>query len=431
MLRSSDFVCVSIRNRLCYTAVVTAALLAGLIPIENAARADESFTATSQVTLPSGQKITSFDISYDDPVIGLYVLSDRTNFAVDAIDTDTNTVAAQLGKGQFVGFTGNNDTSGPNGAVIVDHREAWAGDGAPGTGIVTSTVKVIDLFSQQITHVINTGGAYRADELCYDPRDHLVQIANDAEHDNPAKWPYVSFIPTRGPNAYAVVAKITMDGTGGTPQATNGIEQCKWDYRTGKIYLNIPEVAGPGNDTAPGAVVVISPQTMSIEHVYSIDHNKCAGPQGMAIGPDHQILLGCNAPSGITASAPNGNGNFSTVIIDDRDGRIIQTLDNESGSDEVWYNDGDDHYFLAESSYPLQQQLGVVDARTGVEDPSVRTGTAGAAGHVHSVAADPILNQVYVPIPSTAGSTVCSSAGGSDSQGCIAVFTAPSSYERY
>jgi hypothetical protein len=33
--------------------------------------------------------------------------------------------------------------------------------------------------------------------------------------------------------------------------------------RTGKFYLNIPEVNGPGNDT----------------------------------GPDHQILLGCNARS--------------------------------------------------------------------------------------------------------------------------------------
>lgn len=41
----------------------------------------------------------------------------------------------------------------------------------------------------------------------------------------------------------------------------------------------------------------------------------------------------------------------------------------------------------------------------------------------HSVAADPIFNQIYVPIPSAAGLNACSNAGGSDAQGCIAVFT--------
>jgi hypothetical protein len=352
-------------------------------------------------------------------------LADRTNKAVDAVDTTTNTVSAQLGAGQFVGFTGNNDTSGPNSVVIVDHKEVWAGDG-PGTG--TSTVKVIDLTTQTITHTINTGGAYRADEMCYDPRDHLIEVANDAEHDNPANWPYVSFIPTQGPNAYTVVGRITMDGTGRAPKATNGIEQCQWDRQTGKIYLNIPEVNGPGDDTAPGATLVISPEAMKIEKIYYHDYNKCAGPQGMTIGPDPQILLGCNAPSGIAGTKPYGNEKFSTIIINKYDGKIYNVLDHESGSDEVWYNDGDDHYFLAESSYPFQQQLGIVNAFTGNQDPSVETGTAGAAGHVHSVAADAVYNQVYVPIPSNAGSGVCSSAGAIDSNGCIAVFTAHKKY---
>jgi hypothetical protein len=51
------------------------------------------------------------------------------------------------------------------------------------------------------------------------------------------------------------------------------------------------------------------------------------------------------------------------------------------------------------------------------------TGTGGAAGKAHSVAADPIFNQVYVPIPSNAASTVCGNAGGNNSLGCIAVYT--------
>jgi hypothetical protein len=147
-------------------------------------------------------------------------------------------------------------------------------------------------------------------------------MANDA--DSP---PFISFIPTSGPDAYHVVKQLKF------PEATNGIEQCQWDPRTNKFYLNIPAVNGPGDDTAPGAVYVIDPEAMVVERVFDIDHDKCAGPQGMAIGPDNEILLGCNAPSGVTATNPNGNGRFSTVIINDRSGAIIATLDNESGGD--------------------------------------------------------------------------------------------------
>jgi hypothetical protein len=369
------------------------------------AAADEVFAAKSQITLPNGQMISTFDISYDDPVLELYLLSDRTNQAVDAVNTRTNQVVAQLGQGTFVGFTGNNDTSGPNGVFTVHHREVWAGNG-------DSTVHVIDLKTQQTTHIIPTGGAFRADEGCFDPRNNLVQIANDAEHDNPANWPFISFISTK---TYQILGKITMDGTNGTPKATNGIEACQWNPRTGKIYLNIPEVNGPGNDTVPGAVLVIDPKLMQIVQTYTIPLASCAGPQGMALGPDHQILLGCNAP-GPTGTNP-------TAVIDERNGAVLATIPNESGSDEVWFNPGDDHYFLARSSaVAATQLLGVIDANTLTADPSAFTALAGTP-NAHSVAADPIFNQVYVPIPA-AHSTVCSSAGGSDAQGCIAVFTA-------
>ncbi len=215
---------------------------------------------------------------------------------------------------------------------------------------------------------------------------------------------------------------MASGGTVKSPAATNGIEQCQWDRHTGKFYLNIPEVNGPGNDTQPGAVVTISPDTLQIEDVFSIPIDKCAGPQGMAIGPDHQILLGCNDPN---ATVP------STVIIDDRNGDIIATVPREDGADEVSFSDGDDQYFLARSGGAAPQQLGIIDAdgKEGISaDQSVATGlpntTASPHGQVHSVAADPVFDQVYVPIPSTAGLNVCSNAGGSDAQGCIAVFTA-------
>src|SRR5271163_5164715 len=166
-----------------------------LLLVGNAASAapDEIYTARTAITLPGTDKVTSFDISFVDPVIGLYFLSDRTNKAVEEIDTTSNTVFAQLtATPSFAGFTGNNDTSGPNGVTTVNHREVWAGDGPVPNVADSSAVKVIDLFTQKTTHVINTGGNARADELCFDPRDQLVFVANDAE----TPFPYISVIST-------------------------------------------------------------------------------------------------------------------------------------------------------------------------------------------------------------------------------------------
>lgn len=398
------------KTRLCLTLIAASTALGFAA---NTSSADEIYSAKTAISLPGPQKVTSFDIGFVDPVIGLYLLADRTNKAVNVIDTTTNTVLVQLtATPAFAGATPSNDNAGPNGVVTVNHREVWAGDGP-------SQVKVIDLFSQKTTHVIFTGGVNRADELCFDPRDQLVMIANDAE-----SIPFVSIISTVN---YSIVQRITMDGkvaSGGTiasPRATNGIEQCQWDRRTGKFLVNIPEVNGPGNDTQPGAVVAISPKTLQIEGVAMIPINKCAGPQGMALGPDHQVLLGCNNPNKTVNS---------TVIIDDRDGKVLKTIANEDGADEVAFNEGDDSYFLARSAGANPQQLGIIDAEGARADQSVPIGLpnnppASPHGSAHSVAADPVMNQIYVAIPSTAGGTVCSQAGANDSQGCIAVFTAP------
>lgn len=380
--------------------LATFAALFPLLAAGGSAAADEVFKPTKAIQLPGGQSINSFDISFVDPLLGLYILGDRTNKAVDVIDTDTNTVSVQLGQGAFAGATGNNDTSGPDGVLIVRHREVWAGDG-------NSTFKVIDLFSQQITHTVSTGGAKRVDEMCHDPRDRLVLMANNAE----APFPFASIVSTQ---TYSIVKKITFDGSNNTPKAVNGAEQCQWSHRTGKFYISIPEVDGTGG---AGGVAVIDPKTGNVETTFIIPLASCQAPQGMALGPDHQMLLGCNGA---------GGADHPTVIIDERNGHVIRTLKNQSGSDMVWFNEGDGHYFLARSSaVGLTQLLGVVDSEGLQQDQSIPTTLTPGTPNVHSVAADPVANQVYVPIPGGNKSNVCSQAGGSDALGCIAVLTTP------
>jgi DNA-binding beta-propeller fold protein YncE len=375
--------------------------LATLVTAPCLAAADEVFKVTTTINIP-GNPLASFDISWVDPSLHAYFLADRSNKSVDIIDTATKTVTRQIGG--FVGFTGNNDTSGPDGLLTLENKgknEIWVGDG-------NSTLKVIDYASGTITHTISTGGTGRADELCYDPAEHLVMIANDA--DSP---PFVSFIPTQGPNAYTVVKQIKFDGQPGNgPKATDGIEQCQWSQRVGLIYLNLPEVNGSGSNTADGNVVVIDPRGMAIIGTFDVPVADCAGPQGMAIGPAPQILLGCNSPS-----IPSGIRN--SAVINENTGKIKRVLIDEGGADEVWFNPGDGHYFISGGSHRPDEQFGIVDSTGDTEDQTVVIAATAGAGSAHSVAADPFENEAYVPIPNNAGSTICPTANG-----CIAVFRA-------
>jgi hypothetical protein len=104
----------------------------------------------------------------------------------------------------------------------------------------------------------------------------------------------------------------------------------------------------------------------------------------------------------------------------DDDGNIIATLSGQGGNDEVWFNPGDGHYFLAESNNATQPQLGIVDSRSKQVDQDTKTGKSS-----HSVAADPVSMQVYVPVTAAGGGSLslCGTANG-----CVAVY-GPSSHD--
>jgi hypothetical protein len=372
-----------------------------VLGLTSAASADEVFKATSAITV-QGNALASFDISFVDPELGFYFLSDRSNAAIDAVPTNTN-AAGKLGAGAFVGLQPGTDTSGPNGVITAnDHREVWAGDGPALTGTKTSHVVVIDFATNNVIQRIDTGGTKRADELCEDPKNRVVMIAND----DPADL-FVTFISTK---TYAVLGKISFKG--GDPNAggiiaTNGIEQCQWSKSTGKIYLNIPENNGPGNDSKPGAVAVIDVKKMKVVDVFNVDGSKCLGNQGMSLGPDDQILLGCS------------NAGPGSVIISAKTGNTIFNLPGLNGNDETWYNPDDNQYFLAGSNATGGPIMGVVDAASGQEDQSVTTASGS-----HSVAVDPLQTQVYLPVNNTAAAQaakLCSSVGGNDGLGCVLV----------
>ena len=272
--------------------------------------------------------------------------------------------------------------------LTVDHKELWVGDGDSRVWVLNPTTGALAPTAGAPNPIPPATGTNhkRADEMCYDSADHLVMAANNA--DDP---PFASIIST---TTYTVVAKISFDGTNGAPKSNNGAEQCQWSPRTGIFYISIPGI--DGHPDGEGGVAVIDPKTKKVVNTFIIPVDDCAAPQGMAVGPSSQILLGCNRPS------PDGHAN--TVIINEHSGAITRTLRDLGGNDEVWFNPGDGHYFLAEGQLPVPpgtEQLGIVDSAGKRPDKAVVTANnpGGTTRRAHSVAADPGANEVYVPIP--------------------------------
>ncbi len=313
-----------------------------------------SYKLLTRVAVP-GAPLESFDISWMDGPTQTYYLADRSNAGVDVINAKDHTFVKRIAG--FVGMRGKNEVSGPNGLVVLpDRQELWVGDG-------DSRVKIVDLRTGSIVATISTGGSKRADELDYDPTHHVVLITNP--NDDP---PFVTLIAT---NTRAIVSKIEF------PDATDGVEQPVWDPGSQRFYQAIPETKKhPG-----GAVAVIDPVAGKVTHELPL--NLCF-PHGLAVGPNQELLVGCSKEA-----------DARSIILDLRTGGVVATVTEVGGSDQVWYNPGDQRYYLAARANPGGPVLGVIDARTHKWLENIST-----VKNAHSVAVDPTTNRVFVPLTS-------------------------------
>ncbi len=363
-----------------------------------------------------GAGLGAFDISFDDPKIDLYVLADRTNGSVDFFDASDDTFTGRVGGFQGVVLnangTANNGLSGPDGVVIINHNEVWAGDG-------NSTLKVISIAQFAVTDTIpitdptNPSVKMRVDEMAWDATDHIMAAANNANTP-----PFITMINT---DTHQILGQIVFNGKNGTPDATTtGIEQPQWSPKTGLFYASVPQISP--SDPTQGGVAVIDPISMKVTAIYPVTN--CT-PGGLTLGPRHEAMIGC---SGIFGKAPNVIS--QSLIINLDNGDIKAAITQAGGNDEVWYDKGTQHYYLAARSNETPDGvakpiLGTVDANSYAYDGGVATSTTA-----HSVAADSRSHHVFVPI----GFVPPGSPAGTDTtnpcptKGCIGVYL-PSSID--
>ncbi len=222
-----------------------------------------------------GSGLGAFDISFVDPKIGLYVLSDRTNGSVDMLDSEHGDFIGRIGavcpaKNPAPHFCFQGVVLNPPAPPVTveacrgceqqpvrvpdgvttssgnNSEEIWAGDG-------DSMIKVIDLKTRSFITTISTGGTARVDEMAYDPRDHILAAANNA--DTP---PFLTLFDTQ---KKTIIGKMEFSTAGVGVDAEGGLEQSKWSPETGLFYVSVPQV---GADPTIGGVSVIDPHTMTV-----------------------------------------------------------------------------------------------------------------------------------------------------------------------
>jgi hypothetical protein len=391
----------------------------------------------------------SFDISWVDPANGLYYLGDRSNSAIDVVDTTgaftgkPDSLFGQIGgsfngKPIFSGDTGSTATSGPDG-VTAAFPCIFAGDGTSTAVSFNAAVSFTTPVSQ-----VSTGGLFRVDEMAFDPKDRVLIAANNA--DTP---PFATLFSVDSSCRLTIAAKTVFTTAASGVNATNGAEQPAWEPITGRFYTSIPEIGGPGGGGPNGAVVRTNPLTGVVEAVYPV--NYCQ-PGGLTVGPNGDLMVGCStvfdtsgnacstvvpAPSPTGAAAAHPATCAGSAFPQDAvcnpgrgcTGNALVSVPGVGGGDEIFYNSGDGNYYVSAGNNPIGPTIGVVASGRNATQPNTLTqlvptlspipavAKVHGAGTVHSIAASAANNHVYVPLPANNSYPNCAT-------GCIAVFSA-------
>jgi hypothetical protein len=249
-----------------------------------------------------------------------------------------------------------------------------------------------------------------------------------------------------GVSNVSVITKISVDPTIIPAGFGLGLEQSTWEPKTQRFHASLPIIANnpagcnygqlpaPAPITCDGGMLVIDPTTLSkptavlgafdpATNTGVVPLTGC-GPNGITVGPGSNLLEGC--------TPANNPSNTATLVINALN-KNYSHIAGITGSDEVWFNSGDQRYYTG-SSRQLGPSGNTVPSLGVIDGTSVLIETIPQSSGSHSVAADCIRNNIYVPQvapmsvvgvggdTTTVGQGIC---GGTN--GCVAVYSHPAS----
>jgi hypothetical protein len=336
------------------------------------------YNQVATITVP-GNLSSGFDISWVDAVSGRYYLANRSVPAnITVIDTKHLKYLTSIPV--FAAGNGVVAINNPHSDVDNDPEtagELWVGEN-------NSWVEVFDLKTRTRVPggLISVGGVGRADELAYDPLDHILLVANDREYvctGTPpvcSGIPFVTFINTE---TRTVLGQISYPQVvfGPNPLTANhGLEQPVWDSKTGMFYLALPGTS----DNPAGEVDEIDPAGMFINRVFPTAGGSLGtcGPAGLVLVPRGRLVTSCGD------------------VIRIQDGSILTTVDGV-GADEIWYNPGEERVYFG--GYQAIN-VPIVNANNFNLITTLVVGRLMPlpTQTTHSIAADSENNLIFVPV---------------------------------
>ena len=293
------------------------------------------------------------DFSTIDQQTGIMFVSDRSNRAVDVINTNNDTLVRQYGG--FKGVYTQLETSGPN-IAYQDGDTIWGTD-APGQ------IRAVDEQTGRIKDTIDCGDSlWRIDGAAMDFKDHIF-MGESAD----SQVPYLCWVNTK-------TGKLIETGKW-MPEATAGLEGSVWDPATDMIYLALPEV-----HHGPGAVYLIDPHTRKVVKTYPQPAGDECEAGGISLNLEQQeILIGCDHKG-------------QTDVLDLKTGHVTM-LPILGGTDQTAFDPGMHMYFVASRRGSMGPVLGVIDSRTHKLVSHPKT-----AKLTHAVAVNHSNHKVYLPM---------------------------------
>ncbi len=371
---------------------------------DGTANATPTYVYSQTLAIPGATATTPFtgyDLSVFDASSQLYYLTDRSNNGIDVYSSATNRFVEQIGSGLFAGAQGgNNDIAGPNGVAISNvpgGKLLIAGNGPSNfiafnldpSGLVVGSTRTTS------TAVATTPVPQnRVDGVAYAPTSNTILAANNASDPG--------FLTLVNNATGAVIRTILLNGTGGYPDVGgNGVESTLFNTARGSFFVAIPALNAAG--TGAGGVLELDAATGNVLHTYDFNAMGLAGtcsPTGLVQGAGAAMFVACSDP---TAG--------HSLIFDPTGSGSLKVVNGISGGDEAAYDPTNNLFFEAARFQPGGPVLGIVDAL------SLALELIPIGANDHTVAVDPITNEVFVATGPTTAIANCSN-------GCIGVFAA-------
>lgn len=361
--------------------------------------AESSLKLSKAISAPGNP--LRFDISWVDESTERYYLGEAGNASVDVFDARKEVYLGRIGG--FHGAPAADDPCGriegmgPSGVLVTPDNKLWATD-------ARGTVKVFDLagakppFDLKPAGSVSTGAVCRADEIGYDPKDHVIMVGNPGEAElKPYRPPFASFISAD--TQVQVLGKIAFSKADGFAFDATGLEQPLWDPTLGSFLVPVQ-----GEEEGLLAVIKVDKAAKKFTIEKTFKTPKCNG-SGLALGPSEHLLVGCD-------------DGHPLLIMNPTTGQVLKTIPEIHGSDEVWYNPGDHRFYAAAGGAP--PAIGVIDATTSEFLQNLPSGPGA-----HSVAAFAKTNHVFAPIGAPNPKitvNACVTSGLPAANGCVAVY---------